>query len=242
MVSNTRTGFTLIELLVVIAVIAILASILFPVVTKAKDKARQSTCMSNLKQVAMGMSMYTEDFEGRFCPAIKTDFLQWYTDSTSTIVTDPNLPGSHFKTSIGFGLAHYFTWMDYISSNVKDWHMFTCPSQSTPELAGYGYNAAISGYARGMYKGTDLDLQPACLEEIRRPSQVLVLLDFSIKESLYPLPGTNFDTHSPTVAPHSEGMNTSYADGHCKWVRLESLMGFLPSPLCPMPWNPFTAN
>jgi prepilin-type N-terminal cleavage/methylation domain-containing protein len=54
-------GFTLIELLVVIAIIAILAAILFPVFAQARDKARQSACLSNVKQIALGFAMYRQD-------------------------------------------------------------------------------------------------------------------------------------------------------------------------------------
>ena len=61
-----RRGFTLIELLVVIAIIAILAAILFPVFAKARSKARQASCQSNLKQIALATLMYAEDYDGRF--------------------------------------------------------------------------------------------------------------------------------------------------------------------------------
>ncbi|MBM3499359.1 MAG: DUF1559 domain-containing protein [Armatimonadetes bacterium] len=59
----SRRGFTLIELLVVIAIIAILAAILFPVFARAREKARQSACLSNIKQIALGCLMYAQDYD-----------------------------------------------------------------------------------------------------------------------------------------------------------------------------------
>ncbi len=65
-----RKGFTLIELLVVIAIIAILAAILFPVFAKARDKARQTACLSNMKQIALGMTQYIQDFDETTPPGL----------------------------------------------------------------------------------------------------------------------------------------------------------------------------
>src|SRR5437763_14539096 len=63
---NRKAAFTLIELLVVIAIIAIIAAILFPVFARAREKARQATCLSNLKQLGAAVMMYMSDYDEAF--------------------------------------------------------------------------------------------------------------------------------------------------------------------------------
>ncbi len=70
-------GFTLIELLVVIAIIAILAAILFPVFARAREKARQTSCLSNVKQLGLGFLMYAQDYDERLLPMSNSGG-RWY--------------------------------------------------------------------------------------------------------------------------------------------------------------------
>lgn len=81
-----RVGFTLIELLVVIAVIAILAAILYPVFAQARESARKTTCLSNLKQVGLSMTMYVTDYDETF-PSATISW--WCAGTVSNSQKDP---------------------------------------------------------------------------------------------------------------------------------------------------------
>ena len=75
---RSRQGFTLIELLVVIAIIAILAAILFPVFARAREKARQTSCLSNLRQIGTATMMYNQDYDEKYPPQFGWDAsLDW---------------------------------------------------------------------------------------------------------------------------------------------------------------------
>jgi len=106
--SNKR-GFTLIELLVVIAIISILAAILFPVFARARESARRASCMSNLKQIALGVMMYKQDYDETF-PLIKVNSAENAT---------PNNP---------------YGWADSLQSYIKSLQVFRCPSDSSKHV------------------------------------------------------------------------------------------------------------
>ncbi|PIY43611.1 MAG: hypothetical protein COZ06_22510 [Armatimonadetes bacterium CG_4_10_14_3_um_filter_66_18] len=101
-----RKGFTLIELLVVIAIIAILAAILFPVFAKAREKAREASCASNLKQISLGVLMYASDYDGRY-------------------------PRNCTSSSTTTCLAPGWDWREVTQPYTKNWQVFTCPSTRT---------------------------------------------------------------------------------------------------------------
>jgi prepilin-type N-terminal cleavage/methylation domain-containing protein/prepilin-type processing-associated H-X9-DG protein len=110
---RSPAAFTLIELLVVIAIIAILAAILFPVFAQAREKARQTTCLSNAKQLAMGVSMFAQDFNEYLPKAYFND-----------VVDGPT--GWPWNTG----------WDTAIQAYVKNLQVFKCPSDSLDPARG----------------------------------------------------------------------------------------------------------
>jgi prepilin-type N-terminal cleavage/methylation domain-containing protein/prepilin-type processing-associated H-X9-DG protein len=120
-----RRGFTLIELLVVIAIIAILAAILFPVFAKAREKARQSSCLSNVKQMMIGVLAYTQDY-----------------DETLFLV--------HHYNQVGDGgrlMYPAIRLMPY----VKNDQLFICPSKRGGIYVDYAWNYAYHGICNNGY-------------------------------------------------------------------------------------------
>lgn len=188
-----RRGFTLIELLVVIAIIAILASILFPVFGKAREKARQATCQSNLKQLTLAVLMYSQDYDEKF-PL-------------------PNLAGSTWY-GVNTGLLCYIPGWSWAANAVKG-GLLDCPSRNTGMWAAsandkmeYALNELL-GYSGALTK------HQIQMSDIDDPASMFVFLDGSSYKSGCP----NDPNMTFMLFPHSGGCNVSYVDGHVKWCR-----------------------
>lgn len=224
-------GFTLIELLVVIAIIAILAAILFPVFARARENARRSSCQSNLKQTALGVFQYTQDYDEKFIP------LRTYNTSTGEVV-DWN-----------------FTIQPYLKSN----QLLVCPSNTGADAAAtnrisYGMNVTLNTNPNVN------TMSGISLAAINYPSELMMLVDDDLGAKTGQCDGYGLGSipnsggygyvwwdptgsrggTSPITVPsgfsvdktkdltgpdarHLGGANAAYADGHVKWVKFDNL-------------------
>ncbi len=197
-----HSGFTLIELLVVIAIIGILAAILFPVFARARENARRSSCQSNLKQIALGIMQYTQDYDEKFP-------LVWNTLSSTTI--------------------RPFGWVDIIESYTKSNQIFKCPSttsatSSDPTAAGYtsySYNMMLASDSGGV------GMDGRKLSFLTQPTLTVMNIDdrpagaraynWGCKIGAACLTPALAKTEA--ASRHLEGSNVSFADGHVKWYK-----------------------
>ncbi len=189
--SILRKGFTLIELLVVIAIIAILAAILFPVFARAREKARQSSCLSNVKQIAMATLMYAEDNDECTPPAAI------------------EVPGGVLVMS------------QLLSPYVRNQQIWTCPSDkqgsvetsaiSSEEDISYSCNTLVMTF---VVPSVGVTAPPLALGQVHKPSECPMLWDAYSEGNSFP---ADFALY---VAYRHNGLaNTAYFDGHAKAVK-----------------------
>jgi len=219
-----RRGFTLIELLVVIAIIAILAAILFPVFARAREKARQASCLSNLKQIGLAFMMYAQDYDECW------GFTTWYDCYDTSNNWRPGAMG----------------WAISLQPYIKNRQMLVCPSDAEkacfskpggnqgyfPMLQAAGYNPASDtqpdlaaafplSYAANVYLGWSQNAN--AMAQIQNPARCFLVSESGKGSYAYSVwymyPGYGTPTRWEAGARHNEGRNYTFCDGHAKWTK-----------------------
>ena len=200
----SRRGFTLIELLVVIAIIAILAAILFPVFARAREKARQASCESNLKQIELGILMYAQDYDE------KLPYVYQY---------EPQ-PGA---TQLWWGA------IDLIQPYVKNDQIVVCPSgnwtynymrppgRPNPVACSYGRMSWLYGNSWG--PGGPANPTPVSMASMMDPAGTLDVIDAITPELWDSVNHTDLGNNSQVSKRHNDMFNASFLDGHVKAIK-----------------------
>ena len=202
-----QRGFTLIELLVVIAIIAILAAILFPVFARAREKARQTSCLSNVKQIALGALMYCQDYDERF----------------------PNYAQGSYTVN------PWVFWPHQFQPYINNWQIYRCPS--SPYAGTMTYHGTAYPLRPSYGVTNDLWKTSRMLAEITSPAEKFMMFDSNhpalgdVRAILTASKCGEWscglmvrDTHAWLV-PHNGGCNIGFCDGHAKWLQGNTIWG-----------------
>jgi len=202
-----RKGFTLIELLVVIAIIAILAAILFPVFARAREKARQASCLNNTKQMATAVQMYAQDYDETIIP--------YYQDGNPS------------------GMIWWFQIMD---PYVKNAQVYLCPSSyliapNWTATRAYGNYMDYGMNRRCSTRGTNPTPTIVKLADVRYPAETFIIAEGDCTRDTNDYSGSNACDLMPTVGGqnastfipqrHNGGANMTFLDGHAKWWKIQ---------------------
>ena len=223
---SSRRGFTLIELLVVIAIIAILAAILFPVFARARENARRASCMSNLKQIGLGLLQYTQDYDEKLPMSAHP--------STEPFPNRPSQSGT------------YWLWWHMIYPYVKSEQIFNCPSVGG-DWSASGYYPSKNSYGYNDNLGGSIALaaipQVAITPFAGDTSYYLMSADKgcqNLPESHANPNCTTFPTNENNDPPnprHLETFNMLFVDGHVKSLRNDGWVATVASTCADATWT-----
>lgn len=206
-----RRAFTLVELMVVIAVIVILMAILLPTLLGARTKARSASCLSNLHQIGVALTAYTQDYDERLPPV---------DDDPSTATAAAGKPRS---------------WLVAMQGALKSEAVARCPDDESTNwlkpLPGQTQRRRSSYAANGNLSER---LGYSSLARIQSPSETIYLVesvDFAtrpyVRPMLWPRPGYKGEPVRPgsevALERHQEGSNYVFVDGHVKWHKFDQV-------------------
>jgi len=242
---KTRVGFTLIELLVVIAIIAILAAILFPVFAQARDKARQATCISNLKQVGSALIMYIQDYDETLPAVTHADSCRANPTAAPSDAAYIGWPGwpvalqPYAKNYAffgcpsdphkgGFSKAVFCYQKQMVDAGIPGATLtMTAPAMQRLLPLSYSANYWLSLTSATKYKsGTSFGM--VTLAGINKPAQVFFASETGTDPALgyaayYTTPGYGNGVPPTARWPmgkrHADGRVWLFIDGHAKWTR-----------------------
>lgn len=227
----SQRGFTLIELLVVIAIISLLASILFPVFARARENARRSSCMSNLKQMGLATMQYVQDWDEYYL----RQRIRFHTPAFPSALY-PKYASSHSITSDYPSGSTQVYWQGILNLYVKNLAIFDCPSKPTNTInalnQNYGINPLlVAGSETGQSVHSATVTTPALIYLIGDNGGYSFTPNPSVMatDNTRYLPGVGYarpwdGCHASVLKDcqsgrHFAGVNVLFADGHVKFLK-----------------------